>query len=198
VTAARYGTYPNWGRAIPLGTMLAVLAVETLGSSRGSRATRPTTPGPARAATSSGAAGEFAEVDRDGRVFAAVRLDARRVRASDDSRLWAGTALAEREVTPPRETTMVVAGLSAQAASPVASLVRDALAVLGRVASRYRPRKPAAQSGHRRAPIGPPRAGQGSSRARLRRRCASWCGLSQPCAAAGSLQNTSQWCPSTS
>jgi len=129
----RYGTYPNRAWAVPLGAMLAALTTEQLLALDG---------GPRRVEDGAGAGGarglvwrgvvrEFEEVDRERGtggppVSAAVRLDARLVRAADDSVLWQGSAQIERPVTPPDRMTAVVDGLADAAHQAIEQLVRDA------------------------------------------------------------------------
>jgi len=71
------------------------------------------------------------EVDRDGQVFAAVRLDARLVRTSDDSTIWLGSARAEVPVGRTTDMTVVVDSLSSAATRAVATLARDAMSTVG-------------------------------------------------------------------
>jgi uncharacterized lipoprotein YmbA len=124
----RYGAYPNREWALPLGTMLAALTMETLRNQPGlaGRVQDGEPSGARRGLRWRGTVREFEEVDRSGLVFAAVRLDARLVRAADDSVLWSGTARAEAQVAQSKDMTAVVDSLSSLAASAVARLARDA------------------------------------------------------------------------
>ena len=146
----RYGTYPNREWALPLGTMLAALTSERL---RLEPALAVRVQDGARAAAGGGllwrgVVREFEEVDRGGRVFAVVRLDATLVRAADDSVLWSGSARAEGGVGQTTDMTVVVDSLSSLATRVVATLARDAGPVLraagaltpAREAPRGRPR----------------------------------------------------------
>jgi ABC-type uncharacterized transport system auxiliary subunit len=124
----RYGTYPNREWAIPLGTMLATLTMETLRQQPGlaGRVLEADRAAAGRGLVWRGTVREFEEVDRDSRVSAAVLLDARLVRAADDSVLWSGSARAEGPVSRPRDMAAVVESLSSLTATVVATLARDA------------------------------------------------------------------------
>lgn len=136
----RYGTYPTREWALPLGGMLATLTAGSVARLEG---------GPQRVEDGAGAgrgpAGrglvwrgvvrEFEEVDRDKQVSAAVWLDARLVRAADDSVLWQGSARLERPVTPPTQMAAVVDGLSDAAQRAVAQLVQEAAPALRRASA---------------------------------------------------------------
>jgi len=129
---AEYGTYPTREWAMPLSTMLGLLTQDVLRA-------RPISGGrvifdPPRRRSETfvweGTVREFEEVDRPPRVFAAVRLDARLVRNSDNVVVWIGSARAEREVGDSRSMAAVVLTLSDLAAEVVAKLAVDARAVL--------------------------------------------------------------------
>jgi uncharacterized lipoprotein YmbA len=124
----RYGTYPNREWALPLGTMLAGLTMETLRTQPGlaGRVQDGEPSGARRGLRWRGTVREFDEVDRAGLVFAAVRLDARLVRAADDFVLWSGTARAEGQVAESKNMTAVVDSLSSLAATAISRLARDA------------------------------------------------------------------------
>jgi len=72
---------------------------------------------------------ELEEVDRGKEVFAAVRLDARLVRARDDSVLWSGSARVERPV-PQGTMPAIVEALSAVVADAITQLQDAARASL--------------------------------------------------------------------
>jgi uncharacterized lipoprotein YmbA len=130
----RYGTYPNREWALPLGGMLAALTAETL-RAEPSLASRVHDGMDTRAAGGlvwRGVVREFEEVDRGGRVFAAVRLDATLVHADTDSVLWSGSARAEQALGSTTDMTVVVDSLAALASRVVATLARDAGSVLRR------------------------------------------------------------------
>ena len=137
---AQYGNYPNREWALPLGGMLATLTAGALaqvdGAPRrvedGANAGRGTA---ARGLVWRGVVREFEEVDRGRQVTAAVWLDARLVRAADDSVLWQGSARLERPVTPPDQMTAVVDGLSDAAQRTVAQLAEAAAPALRRAAA---------------------------------------------------------------
>jgi ABC-type uncharacterized transport system auxiliary subunit len=121
---SEYGAYPNREWAVPLGEQLGVLTERVL--TRNPLSTEPAVfdPPSKRSQTYMWRATirEFDEVDRGKQVFAAVRVDARLVRADDDSVLWSGTASAEREVPTPNMSG-IVQTLSALAEQVVAELV---------------------------------------------------------------------------
>jgi ABC-type uncharacterized transport system auxiliary subunit len=112
--------------------MLASLTMETLRGHAGlaARVHDGEPLGAGRGLRWRGTVREFEEVDRAGLVFAAVRLDARLVRAADDSVLWSGTARAESRVTDAKNMTAVVDSLSSLAAPAVTTLAREALPAL--------------------------------------------------------------------
>ena len=122
-----YGAYPSREWAVPLGEMLGMMTEDVM-----SRV--PLTNEPARYDPPSrrsktflwrGAVREFEEVNRGGRVFVAVHLDASLTRALDDSVVWSGSARREREV--PRPTMdEIVRALSEIAAEAIAELSRAA------------------------------------------------------------------------
>ena len=119
-----YGAYPNREWAVPLGEQLGVLTERIL--TRNPLSTEPAVfdPPSKRSQTYMWRATirEFDEVDRGKQVFGAVRIDARLVRADDDSVLWSGTATAEREVPTPNMSG-IVQTLSALAEQVVSELV---------------------------------------------------------------------------
>lgn len=121
---SEYGAYPNREWAVPLGEQLGVLTERVL--ARNPLSTEPAVfdPPSKRSQTYMWRATirEFDEVDRGKQVFAAVRIDARLVRADDDSVLWSGTASAEREV-PTQNMPGIVQTLSVLAEQVVAELV---------------------------------------------------------------------------
>jgi uncharacterized lipoprotein YmbA len=124
----RYGTYPNREWAIPLGTMLATLTMETLRRQPGlaGRVLEADQAAAGRGLVWRGTVREFEEVDRGSRVSAAVQLDARLLRAADDSVLWSGSGRAEGPVSRPTDMAAVVESLSSLTATVVATLARDA------------------------------------------------------------------------
>jgi ABC-type uncharacterized transport system auxiliary subunit len=121
---SEYGAYPNREWAVPLGEQLGVLTERIL--ARNPLSTEPAVfdPPSKRSQTYMWRATirEFDEVDRGKQVFAAVRIDARLVRADDDSVLWSGTASAEREV-PTQNMAGIVQTMSVLAEQVVAELV---------------------------------------------------------------------------
>ena len=127
IEESEYGAYPNREWALPLGDQLAVLTERVL--ARNPLSTEPALfdPPSKRSQTYMWRATirEFDEVDRGKQVFAAVRIDARLVRADDDSILWSGSATAEREVPTPNMSG-IVQTLSTLAEQVVSELVERA------------------------------------------------------------------------
>ena len=135
------GTYPNREWALPLPTMLGMLTEDIF---RARPLTRdPVVFDPPSAHTSDfvwrGLVREFEEVDRGGRVYAAVRLDARIVRARDDSVVWSGSSRLERAV-PQGTMPAIVDALSQLATEAILQLQDSARSTLaGPAASAVRP-----------------------------------------------------------
>jgi hypothetical protein len=77
---------------------------------------------------------ELEEVDRGTQVFAVVRLDARVVRARDDSILWSGSARAERLV-PEGTMPAIVEALSRLSTDVIVQMQDSARATLLRPAA---------------------------------------------------------------
>ena len=131
-----YGAYPNREWVMPLPTMLGLLTEDVL-------SVRPITVERAIYDPPSlhrqtyiwrGMIRELEEVDRGRDVFAAVRLEARLVRTSDDSVLWSGSARLERPV-PAGTMPAIVATLSQLAAEAIAQLADEARIALARPAA---------------------------------------------------------------
>ena len=132
----QYGSYPSREWALPLSTMLALLTQDVL-------AARPLTAQPAVFSPSTyagetyvwrGFVRQFEEVDRGAEVHAAVALDARVVRVSDDSIVWSGSVRFEEPV-PQGTMPAVVSTLSRVATEAVGQLADEARASLARAAS---------------------------------------------------------------
>ncbi len=136
VGETRYGTYPNREWAVPLGAMLAAITAEQLRALGGGPVEDGAGGGGAHGLVWRGVVREFEEVDRGPQVSAAVRLDARLVRARDDSVLWQGSAKLERPVAAAREMTAVVDGLAEAAAQAVTRLVAEAAPAMRAEAAR--------------------------------------------------------------
>lgn len=136
-----YGTYPNREWAVPVSTMLGMMTEDLFRA-------RPLTRDPAVFNPPSphsysyvwrGMVRELEEVDRGGNVYAAVRLDARLVRAGDDSVLWSGDARLER-IVPEGTMPAIVSMLSQLSAEVIEQLQESARAtVFGPAASAVRP-----------------------------------------------------------
>ena len=124
IEESEYGAYPSREWALPLGEQLAVLTERMLARNPLSTESAVFDPPSKRSQTYMWRATvrEFDEVDRGKQVFAAVRIDARLVRADDDSILWSGSASAEREVPTPNMSG-IVQTLSALAEQVVGELV---------------------------------------------------------------------------
>jgi hypothetical protein len=132
----QYGTYPSREWALPVPAMLGMITEEVLRrdplSSNGAIYDPPSYR--AYDVVWKGVVRELEEVDRGKNVFAAVRLDVRLVRASDDSLLWTGTARLERGVPQPTMEA-IVSTLSSLASEAVESLAAQAHAALTRSAA---------------------------------------------------------------
>jgi len=125
------GAYPNKEWAVPLSTMLGMFTEDIFRA-------RPLTRDPAvfdppsphaYAYVWRGLVRELEEVDRAQRVYAVVRLDARVVRARDDSVLWSGSARLERAV-PEGTMPAIVDALSQLASDAILQLQDSARASL--------------------------------------------------------------------
>jgi ABC-type uncharacterized transport system auxiliary subunit len=123
VDESAYGAYPNREWAVPLPTMLGMLTQDIFQQ-------RPLTRDPSvfdppsphsYAYVWRGLVRELEEVDRGQQVFAAVRLDARLVRARDDSVIWSGSARLERQV-PEGTMPAIVEALSSLATQVITQL----------------------------------------------------------------------------
>ena len=103
-----YGTYPSREWALPLGEMLGLLAEETL---RHDPIGTEAVYGPASRQQFEyewrGTVKEFEEVNRDNRVYASVKLEARLLRTADDSIIWRGERGVERPVPDPTMSNIV-------------------------------------------------------------------------------------------
>lgn len=127
----RYGAYPNREWAVPIAEQLGVLTERVLTRAPLTAERAVFDPPSQRAQTYiwRGTIREFEEVDRGSQVLAAVRLDARIVRVSDDSILWSGTSHIERAARAPNMPG-IVQTLSEIAAEAVTELVTRARAEL--------------------------------------------------------------------
>ncbi|NUQ22116.1 MAG: hypothetical protein HOQ09_14295, partial [Gemmatimonadaceae bacterium] len=127
----RYGSYPNREWAVPISEQLGVLTERILARKPLTAERAVFDPPSQRAQTYiwRGTVREFEEVDRGSQVLAAVRIDARIVRVSDDSILWSGTSHIERAARAPNMPG-IVQTLSDIAAEAVTDLVTRARAEL--------------------------------------------------------------------
>ncbi|NUO65378.1 MAG: hypothetical protein HOQ11_12385 [Gemmatimonadaceae bacterium] len=127
----RYGAYPNREWAVPVAEQLGVLTERVLARTPLTAERAVFDPPSQRAQTYiwRGTIREFEEVDRGSQVLAAVRLDARIVRASDDSILWSGTAHIERAARAPSMPGIVqtLSDLAAEAVTELATRARAEL-----------------------------------------------------------------------
>ena len=141
VDESSYGSYPNREWALPVPTMLGMLTEDIFRArplTRDAAVFDPPSPH-AYAYVWRGLVRELEEVDRGKQVFAVVRLDARLLRAKDDSVLWAGSARLERLV-PEGTMPAIVAMLSTLSAEVITQLQESArLSVFGPAASAVRP-----------------------------------------------------------
>lgn len=103
VNDTEYGSYPSREWAVPLGDQLGVLTERVLARVPLTSERAIFDPPSRRAQTFIWRATvrEFEEVDRERNVLAAVRIDARIVRAADDSIVWSGSSRLERAAEPP-------------------------------------------------------------------------------------------------
>ena len=131
-----YGVYPSREWALPVSAMLGMITEDVLRRSPVSSGGALYDPPSYRTQDFvwKGVVRELEEVDRGRAVFAAVRLEVRLVRASDDSLMWTGTARLERGVTNPT-MPRIVAALSSLAAEAIESLADQAHAALTRSAA---------------------------------------------------------------
>lgn len=128
-----YGAYPSREWAVPLGEMLGQLTARL---AAGAGLTRDV---PLYAPPSPRALGylwrarvsEFEEVNRDGRLLVAVRIEAAIVRTRDDSVVWTGTAARERAVAGGADMPAIVRSLSAAGSEVITELLDRASRELG-------------------------------------------------------------------
>lgn len=125
------GSYPNREWAVPVPTMLGMLTEDIFRA-------RPLTRDPVVFDPPSahaydyvwhGLVRELEEVDRGRNVFAAVRFEARLVRARDDSIVWSGTARLERAV-PQGTMPAIVDALSQLSSEAILQLQESARSTL--------------------------------------------------------------------
>ena len=146
VGETQYGAYASREWALPVSTMLGVLTEEIM-------RTRPLTTERALFDPASlhgytyiwrGSVRELEEIDRGRNVYAAVRLDARLLRAADDSVLWSGSVRVERAVPEGTMPTivMVLSQITAEAISQLIDDAREAIAVPAASAVRSVPATP--------------------------------------------------------
>lgn len=143
VGETEYGTYSNREWAVPLPVMLGMIT-EDLFRSHPLTSETPIFDPPSphsHAYIWRGIVRELEEVDRGKQVFASVRLDARLVRAADDSLIWTGSTHLERVVpegTMPAIVTML-SQLSADAVTQLLDSAREALPAPAASAARAKP-----------------------------------------------------------
>jgi len=131
VDASNYGVYPAREWALPVGTMLGLMTQDVLARHPITARTALFDPPSYRTHDYVWRAivRELEEVDRGHDVFAAVRFDARLVRARDDSVIWSGSARAERPV-PQGTMPAIVDALSALSVEVIGRLADEARASL--------------------------------------------------------------------
>jgi ABC-type uncharacterized transport system auxiliary subunit len=136
-----YGSYPNREWAVPVPTMLGMLTEDIFRArplTRDAAVFDPPSPH-AFAYVWRGVIRELEELDRGNQVFAVVRLDARVIRARDDSILWSGSARRERLV-PEGTMPAIVESLSQLTTEVILQLQDSARVTLARpAASAVRP-----------------------------------------------------------
>jgi uncharacterized lipoprotein YmbA len=136
-----YGTYGAREWALPVGTMLGLVA-EDVFRSRPLSAERAIFDPPSVAAYPyvwHGLVRQLEEVDRGQEVWASVRLEGRVVRTADDAVVWSGAAALERRV-PQGTMPEIVRALSTLSTEAMVQLAEDARASLGRSAASTAPR----------------------------------------------------------
>jgi uncharacterized lipoprotein YmbA len=126
---AEYGEYDSREWAIPLGDMLAHLTAEL--AARGELSAEPPSFDPMTAGSQTwqwrATVRRFEEVDRGKEVSVSVHIEARIVRAADDSLVWSGAAAVDRPVVGSSILMRnVVAAMSDAAAEVIARLLADA------------------------------------------------------------------------
>ena len=131
-----YGAYPSREWAVPLGEMLGQLTARLAdGAQLTSEVPLYAPPSPrALAYLWRARVGEFEEVNRDGRLLVAVRIDVAIVRTRDDSVVWTGSVGRERGVTGGADMPAIVRSLSALGSDVIAELLERASRDLGRPA----------------------------------------------------------------
>ena len=129
VDESAYGAYPNREWAVPVSTMLGMLTEDVFQARPLTRDPTVYDPPSPRSYTYiwRGLVRELEEVDRGKQVFAAVRLDARLVRARDDSVIWSGSARLERPV--PQGTMPAIVETLSVLASQVITQLQDSARV---------------------------------------------------------------------
>jgi hypothetical protein len=143
IEGTEYGSYPSSTWALPLERMVGIITEQVLHAAPLSTEEALFDPPSRRTQTYLwvGTVREFEEVDRGKQVFAAVGIEARIVRASDDSLIWRGTARLERPV-PNGTMPAIVETLSILAAEVVTQLRVQAahdIAVIPAAAARTNP-----------------------------------------------------------
>ena len=146
---SEYGAYPNREWAVPVPTMLGMIT-EDVFAAHPLTSSAPVFDPPSPNSFSyiwRGLVRELEEVDRGGRVYASVRLDARIVRTKDDSIVWSGTARRERPV-PAGTMPAIIETLSRLSAEVILQLQESARASLAESAAsavRQTPRRSSAR-----------------------------------------------------
>ncbi len=127
VDETRYGVYPYREWALPLGEMLGLSTEDVLSGSPLTSERAVFEPATRRGVTYvwRGSVRQFEEADRGKQVFAVVDLEAKLVRASDDSVLWSGSKRLEREV-PEGTMPAIVTALSELSRQALMVLIADA------------------------------------------------------------------------
>ena len=127
----QYGAYPNREWALPISEQLGALTERVLARLPLTAERAVYDPPSQRSQTYiwRGTIREFEEVDRGKEVLAAVRLDARIVRASDDSIVWSGSSHLERAARSPNMPGIVqtLGDLAAEAVTELVTRARTEL-----------------------------------------------------------------------
>ena len=138
VNSSSYGAYLSKEWALPLGEMLGSMTEAVFARSPISREQAVYDPPSRNSHTYVWLATvrEFEEVNVEQNVSVSVRLDAKIVRAADDSLIWSGSARVDRPVAAPTDKMEnVIAALSEAALQVITKLGQQATAELHATAS---------------------------------------------------------------
>ncbi|MDQ6827622.1 MAG: ABC-type transport auxiliary lipoprotein family protein [Gemmatimonadota bacterium] len=143
IDETRYGVYPYREWALPLGEMLGLETEDVLAAAPLTSERAVFEPATRRGVTYiwRGSVRQFEEADRGKQVFAVVAIEAKLVRASDDSVMWRGMKRLEREV-PEGAMPAIVTALSELSRQALTDLVTDARGTVETIPATVRQTKP--------------------------------------------------------